>query len=549
MGARAIAGVKNEQAMLSDGRGRLAGWDWGFIAASSFVLACLVMGGGAAVGFLSDVVIQLLAIPVLLVSAWRYLDLPAGTRPRWTLILAILVVAVPALQLVPLPPELWTLLPGREPLVDAFALLNTELPWTPISVAPTATWLSLVSLLPPLAVFFATLLMSLRQRRLLSAWMLAFGALSVFLGLSQVAEGPSSPLRFFANTNTTEAVGFFANRNHLAALLYVMILLAAAWASDTATQLLTAPAQRRFEAGIILPMLASFTLLVVFVAGEVLSRSRAGLGLTILALLGAFVLAYSDRRARSGMTSARLLLGLAVLTTLLVVQLGLYRVLERFAVDPLADGRIPFARNTIEAALAFFPVGSGLGTFTVVYPTFEKTSDLMANTFANHAHNDLLELWLEAGVPGAIVAALCAIWILRQVLRVWRTGSWGARSVDLLLARAASIAIALVIAHSLFDYPLRTAAMMSLVAFCCALLTTPAGHTHLDGDSIESNAARREPGLRPAPAMVEPGPVRSPSLGGERWGRGIEWPDAWRRPSGGPGSNPRGRGSDDENAN
>ena len=54
--------------MLSDGRGRLAGWDWGFIAASGFVLACLVMGGGAAVGFLSDVVIQLLAIPVLLVS-------------------------------------------------------------------------------------------------------------------------------------------------------------------------------------------------------------------------------------------------------------------------------------------------------------------------------------------------------------------------------------------------------------------------------------------------------------------------------------------------
>ena len=140
------------------------------------------------------------------------------------------------------------------------------------------------------------------------------------------------------------------------------------------------------------------------------------------------------------MTSARLLLGLAVLTTLLVVQFGLYRVLERFADDPLADGRIPFARNTIEAALAFFPVGSGLGTFTVVYPTFEKTNDLMANTFANHAHNDLLELWLEAGVPGAVVAALCAIWILQQTLRVWRAASWGTRSVDLLLARAASIA-------------------------------------------------------------------------------------------------------------
>jgi O-antigen ligase len=536
--------------MVSDGRGRLAGWDWGFIAACGFVLTCLVMGGGAAVGFLSDVVIQLLAIPVLLVSAWRNLDLPAGERPRWALTLAILVAAVPALQLVPLPPDVWTMLPGRQPLVASFTLLNSELPWAPISVAPTATWLSLVSLLPPLAVFFATLLMSFRQRRVLSAWMLAFGAVSVFLGLSQVAEGPSSPLRFFANTNTTEAVGFFANRNHFAALLYLMILLAAAWAAETTTQLLTAPAQRRFEAGLILPMLASFTLLVVFVAGEILSRSRAGLGLTIIALLGAFVLAYSDRRARSGLTSARVLLGLAVLTTLLVVQFGLYRVLERFAVDPLADGRIPFARNTIEAALAFLPVGSGLGTFTVVYPTFEKTTDLMANTFANHAHNDLLELWLEAGVPGAVVAALCAIWILRRIFNVWRAASWGPRNADLLLARAASIGIALVVAHSLFDYPLRTGAMMTLVAFCIALLTRPAGHTHLEG-ATESGAGQYEPATRRAPAMSEPWPVsgRSGSLGGERWGKGIEWPDAWRRPGEAPRANPRGRGSDDENAN
>jgi hypothetical protein len=41
---------------------RFARWDWSFIAAHGFLLACLTMGGGAAVGFLSDVVVQLLAI-------------------------------------------------------------------------------------------------------------------------------------------------------------------------------------------------------------------------------------------------------------------------------------------------------------------------------------------------------------------------------------------------------------------------------------------------------------------------------------------------------
>ena len=67
------------------------------------------------------------------------------------------MVALPALQLVPLPPSVWTSLPGAAP-GGPFTFLDRELPWAPISVAPTGTWLSLMSLLPPLAVFFATLL-------------------------------------------------------------------------------------------------------------------------------------------------------------------------------------------------------------------------------------------------------------------------------------------------------------------------------------------------------------------------------------------------------
>ena len=383
--------------------------------------------------------------------------------------------------------------------------------------------------------------------------MLAFGVLSVFLGLSQVAEGPTSPLRFFAYTNPSEAVGFFANRNHFAALLYVIILFAAAWAIDMAMPAGTVPGQRRFEAATILPMLACFTLLVVFVAGEVMARSRAGLGLTIVALLGAFLLAYSDRRTVSAMTPARLLLGLAVLTAMFLVQFALYRVLERFADDPSADARIPFARNTIEAALAFFPIGSGIGTFIPVYAAFEKTNDLLPNTFANHAHNDILELWLETSLVGAVVVALCAVWILRHALRVWRAGSWGTRGVDLLLARAASLAIGLVIAHSLFDYPLRTGANMILLAFCCALLTTPAGHASTNDDDtpgidrqkpILGRAARVQP--RHVPTTPGVGSAPHPSVGGERWGRGIKWPDAWQKPRSAPRAPPRSNVNDDE---
>jgi len=442
--------------MLSDVRGLLGRQEWGFVGFTGFVLCCLMMGGGSRVGFLSDVIIQLLAIPVLLAALWRYLNVPSAYRPRFVLTLALLVAAIPAVQLIPLPPWIWSALPGRDLVVQCLALVDTDLPWAPLSVAPDATWLSLVSLMPPVAVFVGCLLLSYRQRRLLSLVLLMFGAASVFLGLTQVAEGPASQLRFFANTNLSEAVGFFANRNHFAALLNVMILLAAAWASDRAMLAAAVSHRRRFEAATILPTLLCFTLLVVLIAGEVMARSRAGLFLTIIALLGALGLAYTDRRARTAITPAKLLVGLVILATIFLVQMGLYRVLDRFASDPLADARIPFARNTVEAAYSFLPLGSGMGSFIPVYAAFEKPGDLLANTFANRAHNDVLELWLEAGLVGAVVLGLCTIWILRHAVSLWKVPTWGPRSIDLILARAASLAIALTFVHSLLDYPLRT---------------------------------------------------------------------------------------------
>ena len=64
----------------------------------------------------------------------------------------------------------------------------------------------------------------------------------------------------------------------------------------------------------------------------------------------------------------------------------------------MEGARIPFAHNTITAAKAYMPFGSGVGTFVSVYPGFEPAHDAISNVYANHAHNDLLEVWLEGGV-------------------------------------------------------------------------------------------------------------------------------------------------------
>ncbi len=92
-----------------------------------------------------------------------------------------------------------------------------------------------------------------------------------------------------------------------------------------------------------------------------------------------------------------------------------------------------------------------------------------------------------------------------------------AGQIDRSLARAASIAIVLLLAHSLVDYPLRTTAMMTLAAFLCALMVQPLKQR--EPEQAAEHVARAKVDIPTSPAdLVRP---RRP----ERWGTEIEWPE------------------------
>lgn len=518
-------------------------------ACAGTLILSLLLGGGTRGGFLSDAILELAAIPALMIALSGLLDLrweeiAHRHEVQWALALCAGMLALPLLQLIPLPPWIWSKLPGRDGVEGVFMVLGGSRPWLPISVAPSATWLAFLSLVPPAAAFLCVLQLGWRERRLLSLVVLAVGAFDGLIGLLQVAQGPSSPWRFFAITNDTEAVGFFANRNHFAALLYALLMFAAVWAVDLGFRVGSWSNRKSFDSVAILGLTASLMLFVGIIAGQAMARSRAGLILTIVALVATFASAFMDRRSAPGMTQTKLLIGATALAVLLAVQFALYRILDRFAVDPLADARIPFARNTFRAAIAFMPFGSGLGTFVPVYGMFERPQEVIANTFANHAHNDILELWLETGVLGAILLGCFLIWLLSRSARIWLHQSLGGREIDESLARAATVVIALVMAHSFVDYPLRTGAMMGIFAFACGLLIEPLGvrestgteHEHASDSparaSLRMSATAAPAGAQPpasagtAAAPLSPAPVRQH---GGRWGEDIQWPDEWRK--------------------
>ena len=210
-------------------------------------------------------------------------------------------------------------------------------------------------------------------------------------------------------------------------------------------------------------------------------------------------------------------------------QFTLYRMLERFADDPLKDGRITLARVTAEAAQLYMPFGSGMGTFVPVYAMHQRPEDALIDAYANRAHNDFLELWLEAGVAGLGLVALFAVWLAGRALKLWRRNAPGSE-IDLSIARAATLVVALIAAHSFVDYPLRTGAVMAIMAFACGLLVAPPFAESRISDQERSRRGSRMPQkapLRPPPA---PRPADAPisQHPTERWGRDIEWPEEWR---------------------
>lgn len=523
--------------------------------------ASLVLGGGTRGGFLSDAALQLIAIPLLLAALWHLRTVESDPARRRAAAVAIAIALLPLLQLVPIPPSLWASLPGRDVVATTFELLDRAPPWMPLSMTPNATWLSALSVLPPLGVFLGTLLLGPERRRSLSLIVLAAALASVTFGLLQLAQGPASALRLYAHTNPTEAVGFFANRNHFSAFLYAATLFAAAWTVEASMRVGTHPAGERFSTASVVPLVAGFTLLVALVAGQTMARSRAGLALATVALVGAFLLAIADRRKTSGAGALHLIGGAVAFSALLAVQYALYRIMERFEADPLVDSRIVFAANTLEAAKTLMPVGSGLGSFVTVYGLFEQTQDVVApGIYANHAHNDFLELWMETGVLGLLVVAVFVAWLAAKSWSLWRRQPGDIREIDLLLARAASIVLWLLLAHSIVDYPLRTGALMAVFAFASALLVIPAVDVRDPRQRIPRAVAvalgaapgGHVPSVTPVTdtrghAVVEragDGAVRDhpkpPAPVPRRWGADLAWPEAWQsdadvktKPSGG----------------
>ncbi len=109
----------------------------------------------------------------------------------------------------------------------------------------------------------------------------------------------------------------------------------------------------------------------------------------------------------------------------------------------------------------------------------------MTYVFVNHAHNDYLELLLELGAAAIVILILFLLWFVRRAIVIWRP-----QEVDYSFARAGSVAVAIVMLHSVADYPIRTAAIASIFGLSLALMAAPEAVVRLAPRNSRRSAGR-----------------------------------------------------------
>jgi O-antigen ligase len=335
---------------------------------------------------------------------------------------------------------------------EASAALGTALPAS-VSVARNQPFFAIGASLAAILSMLCSFVICADRRRAyqllkLIAWS---GAVYAILGIVLFALDPARVLWREKQAYETVLTGTFINRNTAAVYFgtcsLIWLLIAAervrkdlGFAGLNLSTLIWSGVSRRAK--------TSLGLFLVCVAATFMTGSRAGIVLT----LGALVLAMLTRfhrelPRRRSVLAAVLVGGSAALVLLEILGTG---VNGRFDTEGLSDeGRFETYRAVWRMITAHPWFGTGLGTFAWSFPAYRTAAVSMWGVW-DRAHSSLLEIAAEMGLPFAGLVAIGWIMVLALLLR-----GAAIRHRDLIIPSAAFAAAALAVLHSLIDFSLQ----------------------------------------------------------------------------------------------
>ena len=431
-----------------------------FVAVALAVLAF----GGTAPQFFAITQVIILTLGILQLFAGRNFS---AASVRFPVTIPLLLIALVLLQIVPLPISLVPVF--RATVFDPPAHSSFT-----ISAAPYQTVSQLLALVTCLTTFYLVLMICTdhRAKKRLVLALLAIGVLEAFYGLIQYLTGWQQIFFYVKKFYLQDATGTYINRNHFAGLLEMILPFAVVMALQKVWTLRRKVPDEPGRTKKILsstefPILALWIFVAaVLFAALVFSRSRMGIISALVSLIAILGLAGTSRlptRTRIA-TGTLFLLGIVGLS----VWIGSDPVITRF--ETLGDqyshpgqDRLSIWRDTLHLIRREPFLGSGFGTFAVVYPSVQTA---FLNHLVDYAHCDYLQIAAELGVPGGILLFGAIFWILGLTVR---HSSTACGEHDKAISLACLGSITAILLHSLADFNLYIPANALVFAVVLAL--------------------------------------------------------------------------------
>src|SRR5467141_3142842 len=413
------------------------------------VCVAVLAFGGTAPSFFAVPQVIILGLGVLFVVSGQFsrvasLHIPIAS-PLFLLALVLLQVCPLPISLAPLLGRSWDDLPGGSRFT--------------VSMAPHQTVSHLLLLVTYLTVFFLTLVLcrSHKAKKRLVFALVSLGVFEALNGLIQYLTGWQQIFTYVKKYYLEEATGTYINRNHFAGFLEMIlpfaVVLALRWAALLFKNTSSGTARlRKIASRTELLSLALWLFLgtLLFVA-LVLSRSRMGLISMLVSLVAILALAGTASMPARTRVAVATLFFLGVLG--LVVWIGIDPVMSRFETlgreyNFSDQNRISIWRDTLGLIRHHPLLGTGLGSFSVVYPSVQT---VFLTLLVEHAHCDYLEVASELGLSGAILVFGSIFWVLAQAARRYRKAE---ESLDKAISLGCLGSIAAILVHSLADFNL-----------------------------------------------------------------------------------------------
>jgi O-antigen ligase len=418
----------------------------------------LLIGGSSLPSHIAMMSISIASLSLLCFGLWR-LRLRSFSRiESFSFAIAVLGIGLMLAQLLPIPPDTWFSLGGRDFISPYFQTAGVSPQWLPLSLSAEMTKQDLLAVLPGLAGFIAVLSLAREDWLKIAFVFVAVTLLSVLFGLLQKFQSFNGLFDFYGHQGGALSTGFFVNPNFYAAQLFCAIPFIVA---------LTVREIKRPRLPVAASGLIGFAAITLVIAGLGATASRAGVLMAMLVVVLSLVLiAQQFPLRRLGVVSPYGGLVICVVLGLFILFAtgGLLRLSNT---DPVTDYRTVISAVSFQTLQNFLPLGSGFGSFVPAYQLFEAPATLQSH-YVNHAHNDWMELIIEGGLPMALVMLGFIIWFGVAAFTVWRNKNFD------LTAKAASISACALLLHSFVDYPLRTPALMMLFSMCCGFIARDA---------------------------------------------------------------------------